>query len=89
VADVLREYAGVTVVGRSLCAMGLACALAGLLLGDVSVEIPGIALGAAGYGFAARVNDRAGQVLGVAVVVLCAVSVAIPSFDLPGLFLES
>jgi len=73
------------VVGRSLCAMGLACALAG----SVSVEIPGIALGAAGYGFAARAGDRTGQVLGVVTVVLCAVSVAIPSFDLPGLFLES
>jgi hypothetical protein len=77
-------------VGRALCAMGLACALAGiLLLEGVSVEIPGIALGAVGYGFATRSGDRAGQVLGVATVVLCAVSVAIPSFDLPTLFLES
>ena len=84
-----REHAGASVVGRALCAMGLACALAGILLGGISVEIPGIALGAAGYGFAARATDRAGQVLGVVVVVLCVVSVAIPSFDLPGLFLES
>jgi hypothetical protein len=90
VANVLREHAGGNVVGRSLCAMGLACALAGILLGGVSVEIPGIVLGAAvGYGFATRSGDRAGQVLGVATGVLCAVSVAIPSFDLPGLFLES
>ena len=58
-------------------------------LGGVSVEIPGIALGAAGYGFATRADDWTGQVLGVVVVVLCAVSVAIPSFDLPSLFLES
>jgi hypothetical protein len=69
--------------------MGLACALAGILLGSVSVEILGIALGAVGYGFAARASDRAGQALGVVVVVLCAVSVAILSFDMPGLFLES
>jgi hypothetical protein len=77
------------VVGRSLSAMGLACALAGILLGGISVEIPGIALGVAGYGIATRSGDRAGQVLGVVVVVLCAASVAVPSFDLPGLFLES
>jgi hypothetical protein len=86
---VSREYVGGTVVGRALCAMGLACALAGIVLEGVSVEIPGIALGALGYGFAARASDRVGQALGVAVVVLCAVSVAIPSFDLPGLFLGS
>ncbi len=42
--------------------IGLACAPAGILLGSVSIEIPGIALGAAGYGFAARASDRAGQV---------------------------
>ena len=85
----LREYAGATLVGRSLCAMGLACALAGILLAGVPVEIVGIVLGAAGYGFATKSGDRAGQVLGVVVVVLCAVSAAIPSFDVPGLFLES
>jgi len=88
VADVSREHAGASVVGRALCAMGLACALAGIVLGVISVEIPGIALGAVGYGFATRSGDRAGQVLGVAAVVLCAVSTAIPSFDVPGLFLE-
>lgn len=59
-----REHAGASVVGRALCAMGLACALAGILLEGVSVEIPGIALGAVGYGFATRSGDRAGQVLG-------------------------
>jgi hypothetical protein len=86
---VLREHTGASVVGRALCAMGLGCALAGILLGGVSVEIAGIALGVAGYGFATRSGDRAGQALGVATVVLCAVSVASPSLDLPGLFLES
>jgi hypothetical protein len=64
--------------------MGLACPLAGILLEGVWVEIPGIVLGAAGYGFAMRSDDRVGQILGVAAVVLCAVSVAIPSFDCPG-----
>jgi drug/metabolite transporter (DMT)-like permease len=61
----------------------------GILLEGVSVETAGIALGVAGYGLATRSSDRAGQILGVATVVLCAVSMAIPSFDLPGLFLES
>ena len=84
-----REYAGASVLGRVLCAMALACALVGILLEGVSVEIPGIALGTVGYGFATRSGDRAGQVLGVAAVVLCAVSMAILSIDLPGLFLES
>jgi hypothetical protein len=86
---VSREYAGATAIGRAISMMGLACALAGILLGSLWVEMPGIVLGAAGYGFAARASDRTGVVLGVAAVVLCVVSVAIPSFDSPGLFLES
>ena len=69
--------------------MGLACALLGIFLQGVSVEIPGVALGAVGYGLATRSGDRAGQGLGVATVVLCTLSMAIPSFDLPGVFLES
>ena len=73
-----RECAGATAVWRAISTMRLACTVAGIVLG------------AAGYGIAARASDRAGQVLlGVLVVVLCAVSVAIPSFDAPGLFLES
>jgi hypothetical protein len=68
---VSHENAGASVIGRALCAMGLACALAGILLEGVWVEIPGIALGAAGYWFAARSDDMAGQVLGVAAIVLC------------------
>ena len=72
-----RECSGAIAVWRAIFTMGLACALAGI--------VPG----AAGYRFAARASDRAGQVLGVLVVVLCGVSVAIPSFDVPGLFLES
>jgi hypothetical protein len=95
VSEVSRDVSGATAVGRSLCAMGLACYLAGILLADIPVEIPGIAMGVAGYGFAARAGDLTGQVLGVVVVVLCGVSVAIPfsvaipSFDAPGLFLKS
>jgi hypothetical protein len=50
---VSHEYAGASVIGR-------ACALAGILLEGVWVEIPGIALGAAGYGFATSSGDRTG-----------------------------
>ena len=84
-----RERTGAAVVGYVLSAMGLACALLGIFLKGVSVEIPGVALGALGYGLATRLGDRAGQVLGLSTVVLCALSMAIPSFDLPGVFLES
>jgi len=84
-----REGTGAAVVGYVLSAMGLAFALLGIFLEGVSVEIPGVALGAVGYGLATRSGDRAGQVLGVATVVLCTISMLIPSFDLPGVFLES
>ena len=85
----LREYGAASVVGRALAAKELLCTLAGILLEGVSVEVSGLALGVAGYGLAAKSGDRAGQVLGVVGVVLCALSVAIPSLALPGLFLES
>jgi hypothetical protein len=86
---VSRERTGEAVVGYVLSAMGLAFALLGIFLESVPGEIPGVALGAVGYGLATRSGDRAGQVLGVATVVLCALSMAISSFDLPGVFLES
>ena len=84
-----REHVRSSVAGRALCAMGLACALAGILLGGVPAEIPGIVLGAAGYGFATRSGDLMGQVLGVTTVVLCVLSMALPSLDPPALFLDS
>jgi hypothetical protein len=86
---VSSEGTGAAVVGYVLSAMGLACALVGIFLEGVSVEIPGLALRAVGYGLATRSGDLAGQVLGVATVVLCTLSMVIPSFDLPGVFLES
>jgi hypothetical protein len=86
---VSREGIGAVVVGYVLSAMGLACALLGIFLEGVSVEMPGVELGALGYGLATRAGDRAGQVLGLSTVVLCALSMASPSFDLLGVFLES
>jgi hypothetical protein len=64
---------------RAPCAAGLAHALAG---------IPGIILGAAGYGLATRSGDRMGQVLGVDTVVMCVLSMALRGLDLPALYLE-
>ena len=90
-----RDVSGAIAGGRSLCAMGFACYVAGILLGNIPVEISGIALGVAGYGFAVRASDPAGQVLGVIVVAPCGVSVAIPfsvanpSFYVPRLSSES
>jgi hypothetical protein len=60
-----EEYAGATVVGRAISTMGLACALAGIVLGGVSIEIPGIAPGAAGYGLAARASIGEAYLAGV------------------------
>jgi hypothetical protein len=76
---VLREHTGAILVGRAMCTMGLACVLVGIFLDGISVEIPGIALGAVGSGFATRrLGDRAGQILGVATVVLCILSMVNP-----------
>ena len=46
-------------IGRAISVMGLARAKAGIILEGVLVEIPGIALGAVGYGLATRPGDRA------------------------------
>jgi hypothetical protein len=78
VADVLREHTGAILVGCAMCAIGLACVLVGIFLDGVSVEIPGIALGVVGSGFATRLGDRAGQILGVDSVVLCILSMVNP-----------
>jgi hypothetical protein len=75
---VLREHTGAILVGRVMCAMGLVCVLVGIFLDGISVEIPGIALGAVGSGFATRLGDRAGQILGVDTVVLCILSMVNP-----------
>ena len=37
----LRDYTGATVIGRAISVMALACALAGIILEGVVIEIPG------------------------------------------------
>jgi hypothetical protein len=82
---VRREFTGGTAVWRAISTMGFACALAGILLGGVSVEMPGLALGAAGYGFATRASDRAGETIGIRAAALNLVSMGEQPMGLSGL----
>jgi hypothetical protein len=62
-------------VGIALSAMGIACALAGIFLMDgISIELLGIILGGLGYYFGLQREDRLGQTLGIAAVVLCVIA---------------
>jgi hypothetical protein len=65
-------------VARVLAALGLICAVVGIfVLEGVSIEFPGIILGGLGYYFGLTSQDRAGQILGVAAVVLNVISMVI------------
>ena len=67
-----------TTVGVVLGVLGLLCALVGLLLiNGVSIEFPGIVLGALGYYFCLQGGSRAGQILGIVAVVLSVISIAV------------
>ena len=62
--------------------LGLLCAVVGLLLiNGVSIEFPGIILGALGYYFCLQSGgqggSRAGQILGIVAVVLSVISNAV------------
>ena len=64
--------------GRALGVIGLVPAAVGLFVLDgISVEYPGILLGALGYYFGLRAGDCVGQVLGIAAAVLCVISMGI------------
>ena len=66
------------VVGRALGVLGLVCAVVGLVaLDGISIEFPGIILGALGYYFSLTSGDRPGQLLSIAAVVLNVVSMVI------------
>jgi hypothetical protein len=69
-------------VGIVLDALGLVCALIGLLLiNGVSIEFPGIILGGLGYYFClpsgGQGGSRAGQILGIVAVILNVISIAV------------
>jgi small-conductance mechanosensitive channel len=71
-------------VGRVLSLTGVVCALIGIfILEGISIEFPGIILGALGYYFGLRAQDRLGQILAGAAIVLCVVSIGISGLEGP------
>ncbi len=72
------------IVGRSLSLIGIAFAVIGIfILEGISIELPGIMLGGLGYYFGLRSQDRLGQILGGAAVVLCVVSIGVSGLEDP------
>lgn len=72
------------VVGWVLSLIGVALALIGIfVLEGISVEFPGIMLGGLGYYFGLRVQDRPGQILGIAAVVLNVISIFLSGIEGP------
>ena len=67
-----------------LSLVGIALALIGIfILEGISIEFPGIMLGALGYYFGLRSQDRLGQILGGAAVVLCVISIGVSGLEDP------
>jgi hypothetical protein len=89
--DVSREYAGASVVGRALCAMGWAlgllgvvCAVVGIFyLEGISIAFVGIILGGLGYYFGLTSQDRMGQILGIFAAVLSTFSIGVGGLEAP------
>ena len=72
------------IVGRSLSLIGIAFALIGIfILEGISIELPGIILGGLGYYFGLQSQDRLGQILGGAAVVLCVISIGVSGLEDP------
>jgi hypothetical protein len=77
-----------TTVGIVLGVLGLLCALVGLfLINGISIEFPGIILGALGYYFClqsgAQEGSRAGQILAIVAVVLSVISIVVSGLTGP------
>jgi hypothetical protein len=77
-----------TTVGVVLGVLGLLCALVGLLfINGLSIEFPGIVLGALAYYFCllggGQGGSRAGQILGIVAVVLSVISIAVSGLTGP------
>ena len=63
------------VVGGVLGLLGVICAVVGIfVLEGISIELPGIILGALGYYLGLTSQDRASQILGVVATVLTTLS---------------
>jgi hypothetical protein len=66
------------VVGGVLGLLGVICAVVGIfVLEGISIELPGIILGALGYYLGLTSQDRASQILGVVATVLNVISMVI------------
>ena len=75
-------------VGEVLGVLGVLCAVIGLfLINGISIEFPGIVLGALGYFFClpsgGQGGSRTGQILGIAAVLLSVVSIAVSGLTEP------
>ena len=64
--------------GGLLGVLGVVCAVVGIfVLNGISIEFPGIILGALGYYLGLTSQDRASQILGIVAVVLNVISIVI------------
>ena len=75
-------------VGEVLGVLGILCAVIGLfVINGISIEFPGIVLGALGYFFClpsgGQGGSRTGQILGIAAVLLSVVSIAVSGLTGP------
>jgi hypothetical protein len=72
------------VVGGILGLLGVICAVIGIfVLEGISIEFPGIILGALGYYFGLTSQDRASQILGIVATVLNIISIIISGLSGP------
>jgi hypothetical protein len=71
-------------VGIVLAIAAIACALVGPFVSDgISLELLGLVLGALGYSFALHRDDRFGQGLGIAAILLCFIAIFINGLIAP------
>ncbi len=74
-----RDTAGLLLGG-----LGVLCALVGIFVVEgISIEFPGIMLGAIGYYLGLTARNRAGQILGIAAAVLNVISMVISGLGAP------
>ena len=72
------------VVGVALGLLGVICAVVGIfVLEGISIELPGIILGALGYYLGLTSQDRASQILGIVATVLNVICVVISGLSGP------
>jgi hypothetical protein len=72
------------IVGRGLGLLGVVCAVVGIfVLIGISIEFPGIILGALGYYFSLTSRDPLGQTLGIFAAALNAVSIGVSGLEGP------